>query len=175
MLKGLTWSEKFWFYWKVFSTSCSFGHAKRSFDKPVEVFFAKIRVFCCSDSKKVEQDCFSGKLYLFKMIPGQEKCIFRDSAGKKPLKSSYFPKFGIDQKIYKFFNKNCFYPTVPENTDNALLRQLSLSLFLRMKPSFSQSPKRWTNLFIFQKNRFSSKCLRDTRNANLTTMLEWIR
>ena len=139
-------------------------------------FFDKIRVFRCSDSEKVEQDCFSGKLFLLKMIPGQEKCSFHSSAGKNSLNSSFFSQSSeMIRKTISSSTKTVFSPTVPQDTDNALLRQLPLNFLPRMKPSSSQSPKRWTKLYIFQKNRFSSKCLRDTRNKNLTTMLERIR
>ena len=77
---------------KSFFVKLSFLTRKTQFWQSCRSFFAKIRVFRCSDSKKVEQDCFSGKLFLFEMIPGQEKCSFHNSAGNKSLISSFFPK-----------------------------------------------------------------------------------
>ena len=55
-------------------------------------YSAEIRLFRCSDSEKNEQDCFSGKLFPFKMFPGQEKCSFHKSDRKKSLISVSRPK-----------------------------------------------------------------------------------
>ena len=42
--------------------------------------------------RKNQQDCFLGKIFLFKMFNGQEKCSFHNSDGKKSLIRVFRPK-----------------------------------------------------------------------------------
>ena len=158
------------FFVKLFSWA-----RKTQFWQSCRSYFAKIRVFPCSDSEKNEQDCLSGQIFLFKTFPGQENCSFHISDGKKSLYSSFLSQSSgmIDKSIS--FSRKFSRPTVSQDTENALMTLLALSFFLRIKRSSAQSPKWWTILYTFQQNRFSSKCLLDTRNANMTTMLEGIR
>ena len=81
----------------------------------------------------------------------------------------FFPKFGKTIKIWWGLRKNCFSSNAPQDTVNALWTLLPLSLLLRWKFSSARSPKRWTNLYVFQQNCFSSKHSLDTRNTIMKT------
>ena len=148
---------------------------KTQFSQSCRSYFAKIRVFRCSDSEKNEKYCFSGKVSLFKIFSWSRKMQFSQMRRKKKLNSSFLSQSSetIERSISS--SKKISHPFVPQDTENALLTLMALIFFLRIKHSSALSPKWWSILYTFQKNRFSSKCLLDTRNANMTTILEWIR
>ena len=110
----------------------------------------------------------SANWFLLEVFPGQEKCSFHNSSGKNSPNLSLFPKSleMIEKSISS--SKKFYRRIVPQDTENALLTLLPLSFFLSVNPSSAQSPQISATLYTFQQNRFSSKCLLDTRNGKMT-------
>ena len=100
------------------------------------------------------------------MFPGQEKCSFQNSDGKKIANSSF--SFQSSEMIGKTrsSSKNFYHPIFPQDTENSLLTLLALSFFPEDKTFVCSKTKGSTDLHIFKQNRFYSKCLLDEKRKH---------
>ena len=112
---------------------------------PVLTILSKL--FCWNQSfslfrlRKNQQDCFLGKIFLFKMFPGQEKCSFHNSDGKKIANSSFSSQGSEMIGKSRSSSKKIYHPIFPQDTENSLLTLLALSFFPEDKTVFCSKPK----------------------------------
>ena len=102
--------------------------------------------------RKNQQDCFLGKIFLFKMFNGQEKCSFHNSYGKKSLIRVFRPKVRKLAEILEVLRKKFITQSFLKTPRIHFWHSWPKVFFLRIKPSSAQTPKRWTNLHILAKS-----------------------
>ena len=105
------------------------------------------------------------------MFPGQEKCSFHNSDGKKIANSSFSSKSSEMIGKTRSSSKKIYHPIFPQDTENLLLTHLAISFFLRIKPS-ARSPKRWTNLHMFLAKFFLLKVFTGHEKCKLDNYAE---
>ena len=166
---------KFLFLIKSFFVNLFFWTRKTQFWQSCGSFLLKSEFFAVQTPKKLIKTVFQAIYFSSKWFLDRKNAVFTTPPEKDAKFEFFFPKLGNDQKVYKFFNKKCFLSNCSSRHRQCTFETTASKFIPEDKPSSAQSPKRWTNLHFFEQNRFSSKCLRYTRSANLTTMLERIR
>ena len=163
------WIEHFhfsanWFFLEVFH-----WHKECSSDNPPDEVLLK-SFFSAENSKKMNQNVvLSAKNFSSKFFLDSKNAVLTTRLVKLSQTQVFFPKVRKRSKILWVLRKTCFSSNVPQDTVNALWTLLPLSLLLRWKLPSARSPKRWTNLYIFQQNCFSSKHSLDKRITVMTT------
>ena len=152
----------------------SFWARKTQFWQSCRSFSAEIIVFRCSDSEKRSKTVFPASYFSSKCFLDKKNAVFTTPT-EKSLNSSFSSQSSEMIGKPRSSSKNFYHPIFPQDTENSLLTLLALSFFPEDKTFFCSKTKGRTKLHIFKQSRFYSKCLLDTRNAKVTTMLKWIR